>query len=158
MPKLVPCRAFNKSLSVLMTADPDFFGGDGVVITLVTNDFTPSDTLDPATLVAATFTGSTPITLPEAATGVIRNRDTAGYGIRLNGLTECVPLFWLCTADRGSAELITGYFIAKADGALIASCRFDEPIPVQFQFDFVELSEVFGFLPAEPFGTDISVG
>lgn len=97
-------------------------GGDGVVVKLFINNYTPTvDIADASVFTEAGFTGYTARSDVIAHTG----KNAAGQWAIMAG--EIEP--WQCTNDDDPRQTVYGYWITSAVGGyILAAKRFDEPV------------------------------
>lgn len=125
---MTPSRVIFDAIADLLAADPaTLSSATAMHVHLIKAAFTPSLDTDFATLVPATFTGSTPLNVTPGDQTVYYD---AVSGLRTIELLEPAGGFhWQCTVDPATPETIFGIAVTDTANAVLIGTMLLDPQP-----------------------------
>jgi hypothetical protein len=149
---MLPVKAIRLAIGTDMAANTTYWsmgGGSEFKLQLVTNAFTPDETLTKSSFTFATFTGSTPIAGTSGDQGVGTDPLTAEQVMTL--LAPAGGWRWVCTVAPGAPETITGFIVLDNAGAVLQAMQLlDAPIVIANVGDEVDLGAITIRFAARP--------
>lgn len=140
---MLPMKPVRLALGELLAAAAAFLAPAIAAnkIALIAAPFNPTETMTPASLTLATFTGSTPKAGAVGAQQAGINPATAEQVITI--LAPLGGWRWECTAAPVAPEGIFGYaLISDDDATLLAVKLLDTPVSIAAVGDFIDLGAV----------------
>lgn len=150
---MTPSKLLFDAIQSLLAADSATLAPatDANIVSLVINNFTPSQDLVIGDLTLATFTGSAP---KAAGTGTQTVYTDPISGERVIQVKEPVGGWtWVCTATPGTPETVYGVILTNDDGTvLLGSQLLDVPVPIVNNGDGFSIAKLwFQFLNQSPY-------